>query len=126
MATTITYRLPWPPSVNSYIRHTGNRSYITHKGRAYRGEVSNVVLNEETIGGALRGRLALHIELIPPDRRRRDIDNHVKSLVDAMMHAGVFQDDEQIDELRVNRLHVESPGCADVTIHELTDNGQQH
>lgn len=68
----------------------------------------------------LKGRLAVHIELIAPTRRKFDIDNRIKSALDALMHAGVFIDDEQIDELRVKRLHVEAPGACDVTVTELT------
>jgi Holliday junction resolvase RusA-like endonuclease len=40
-------------------------------------------------------------------------------VLDALQHAGAFADDEQIDELRVKRLHVEPPGACDVTIVEL-------
>lgn len=118
MPTSYTYRLPWPPSVNCYIRRGNNRSYMTKQGKAFRGEVCDTILGEET-WGQLRGRLAASIELTPPDRRKRDIDNHIKAVLDALMHAGVFVDDSQIDKLIVTRMHVESPGCCDVTITEL-------
>jgi crossover junction endodeoxyribonuclease RusA len=94
--------------------------YLTFKARQFRAEVSDIVTNCPT--GAPRtllGRLGVLIELTPPTRRRLDIDNFCKSTVDALMHAGVFVDDEQIDELRVKRLHVEPPGCCDVVIQEL-------
>lgn len=112
---SITYRLPWPPSTNSAWRHTGKVTYLTPKARQFRLEVAEIVADCE----ALRGRLFVGLELTLPDKRKRDIDNHIKSTLDAMMHAGVFVDDEQIDLLRVARLHVEPPGCCDVTITEL-------
>lgn len=112
------YRLPWPPSVNNYIRRAANRSYMTKQGKAFRGEVCDTILGEETLG-TLTGRLAVFIELIPPDRRKRDIDNHVKAVLDAMIAAGVMNDDSQVDELQVKRLHVEAPGACDVTITEI-------
>lgn len=119
-----TYRLPWPPSVNNYIRRTTNRSYMTKKGKEFRDASVFEILGRSLHGdrplSGFTGRLAVHIELIAPDRRKRDIDNHVKPVLDAMQHAGVFEDDAQIDELRVKRLHVESPGCCDVTVTELT------
>lgn len=120
-----TYRLPWPPSVNCYIRRGNNRSYMTKRGKAFRDEVVNEVAERDssvwkTPRSKLNGRLAVHIELTLPDRRKRDIDNHIKACLDALQHAGVFHDDEQIDDLRVTRLHVEPPGACDVTITELS------
>jgi crossover junction endodeoxyribonuclease RusA len=121
MATTITYRLPWPPSVNSYWRRGNNVTYLTKKAREFRNEVCHNILNsDEPVDDMLTGRLAVHLELTLPDRRKRDIDNHIKAAVDALEHAGVFEDDEQIDDLRVTRLHVEPPGACDVTIVELS------
>lgn len=118
------YRLPWPPSVNCYIRRGNNRSYMTKKGKEFRDEVINEVAERDssvwkTPRVALSGRLAIHIELTAPDKRKRDIDNHVKAVLDALEHAGAYVNDSQIDELRVKRLHVESPGACDVTITEL-------
>lgn len=121
---TKTYRLPWPPSVNCYIRRGSNRSYMTKKGKEFRDEVVNEVAERDSSVWkiprcAMNGRLAVNVELTAPDKRKRDIDNHVKAVLDALQYAGVFLDDSQIDELRVKRLHVESPGACDVTITEL-------
>jgi crossover junction endodeoxyribonuclease RusA len=91
---------------------------MTKAGRAFRKEVIATV--EAVDPMPFSGRLAVHLELTPPTRRRLDIDNYCKSAIDALMHAGVFIDDEQIDELRVTRLPVESPGCCDATIVELS------
>lgn len=115
---TYTYRLPWPPSVNCYIRRGGNRSYMTKRGKEFRAEVV-AWITANVVGPTLSGRLFVGIELTPPDHRKRDIDNHVKPVLDALQHANVFQDDEQIDLLRVCRLHVEPPGACDVTIYEM-------
>jgi crossover junction endodeoxyribonuclease RusA len=118
VGTTITYRLPWPPSMNTYWRRGNNVTYLTKKARQFRNDVLEA-MRQETVYDTIRGRLAVHLELTLPDKRKRDIDNHIKAAVDALKHAGVFEDDEQIDDLRVTRLHVEPPGCCDVTITEL-------
>jgi crossover junction endodeoxyribonuclease RusA len=47
------------------------------------------------------GRVGVTMELYPPDRRKRDIDNYCKGPLDALTHAGVWEDDEQIDELHI-------------------------
>lgn len=116
MSMTLTYRLPFPPSINHYWRRSGHIIHVSTAGRQFRNEVV------EQCGGEimLLGRLAVNLELTMPTRRKRDIDNYVKSTLDALAHAGVFENDNQIDELRVKRLHVESPGCCDVTITELS------
>lgn len=123
--TTYTYRLPWPPSMNTYWRRGPHVTYLTAKAKEFRHFVFSEVVEQNardrhTPFIKLEGRLAVLIELTAPDKRKRDLDNHVKAVLDALEHAGVYENDSQIDELRVKRLHVESPGCCDVTITELT------
>ncbi len=65
------------------------------------------------------GRMAVSIEVFPPDRRKRDVDNLLKSLVDALQHAGVFPDDSQIIWLLVYRAAVIRGGRVVVTIRDL-------
>ena len=121
MARSQTYRLPWPPSVNTYWRKGPKVTYLSPKAKAFREDVLDALAGEEWEVPCF-SRLGVHIELTLPDRRKRDIDNHIKAVLDALQHAGVFEDDEQVDELRVKRLHVEPPGCCDVTIVELESN----
>lgn len=95
------YRLPFPPSINHYWRRVGQRTLISRQGRAFRENVIAAVFEQGRT--KIVGRLAVTIEVYPPDRRRRDLDNLTKSTLDALAHAGVFDDDEQIDELRLRR-----------------------
>lgn len=119
---TYCYRLPWPPSMNTYWRRGGNVTYLTKKAKEFRREVLAIIndANHPTII-VPPIRLAVSIELTLPDKRKRDIDNHIKAVLDAMEHAAVFDNDEQVDQLIVKRLHVEPPGCCDVTIVELNE-----
>ena len=96
--------LPFPPSMNGYWRslRTGKlagRVLISERGRAFRKAVEDIGrLHEiEKLDGALKATIWLH----PPDRRRRDIDNPIKPLLDALTHAGAWGDDSQIRELHV-------------------------
>jgi len=66
----------------------------------------------------LTGRLAVEIYVYPPDRRRRDLDNILKNLLDSMQHAGVYKDDQQIDRLLVIRMP-DIGGYVDVVIKEI-------
>ena len=98
--------LPFPPSVNHYWRHVGPRVLVSAKGRTYRKEV-NAILNRKGIE-PLEGDLFLDITLIPPDRRRRDIDNYLKALLDAMQYGGMYLDDCQIVRLTIEKLTFET------------------
>ena len=49
-------------------------------------------------------RLRVQVECFPPDKRRRDLDNLGKSLMDSLQHAKVYADDSQIDFLSFERF----------------------
>lgn len=124
MATGVSLTLPWPPSVNHYWRHPtrgklAGRHLISEKGRAYREAVAEAVLLQAR-GIHLGGRLALTIIVHPPDRRRRDLDNVLKALLDAMTHTGIWADDSDIDDLRIVRAGVQPGGRVSVTASTLS------
>lgn len=108
--------LPYPPTINTYWRRVGARTLISKRGRQYRAEVGAIAKNGSQ---RLTGRLRVHIEVSPPDKRKRDIDNLPKALLDALTHAGVWVDDSQIDDLRIMRCEVSKPGKALVRIYEF-------
>ncbi len=110
--------LPWPPSVNHYYRRVGPRTLISRAGRAFRADVGRI-LAARRLAPAL-GRLAVTVEVFPPDRRRRDTDNLLKSLLDAIQHGGAFPDDSQIVWLLTYRVQVVSGGRVVVTIRDLS------
>lgn len=98
----IALTLPWPPTVNTYWRNNRGRTHISAEGVAFRRAVA--WLAKEAKVRCLKGRLSLSVEAAPPDRRRRDLDNLLKSLLDALQHAGCYEDDSQIDFISVMRL----------------------
>lgn len=128
MIRAIHLSLPWPPSVNSYymsIRGTAGRM-LTKRARDYRKDVVALVRTKHGFPTMpASARLRLEIELRAPDCRQRDLDNHLKGLQDALMHAGVLPDDSQIDELVVRRGKNLKEGAAVVMLTELeeTTNG---
>ena len=97
----IELELPFPPSVNHYYRHIGPRTLISREGRAFREKVCSILT---AIGvQCMTGPLEMHIEVYPPDRRRRDIDNVQKALLDSLEHGGAYQDDSQIVRLVIEK-----------------------
>ena len=111
----IEVELPYPPSVNNYWRHVGwgtpiakhrdwgprPRVLISRRGRAFRKVVRSVLAGLRV--QPMTGKLHVRIELHPPDRRRRDVDNALKSLLDALEHGGAYLDDGQIVKLDVEK-----------------------
>lgn len=100
----MTLVLAWPPSINHYWRRAGRVIHISSEGRRYRGLVADACRAQRW--QPRTGRLAVEIEAHPPDRRRRDLDNLTKATLDALAHAGAFEDDEQIDWLLIRRAPV--------------------
>ena len=92
--------LPWPPTVNTYWRNFNGRTIISAKGREYRKAVADQVLIQRA-DKQIYYAVKVEIECFRPDRRRRDLDNLLKALLDSMTHAGVMQDDALIADLRV-------------------------
>lgn len=106
--------LPYPPSVNHYWRRVGARTLISRGGRAFRKAVCAILAARRV--RPLDDALAIAIELFPPDHRRRDIDNALKSLLDALAHGGAYRDDSQIAQLTVERRHVVPGGKVQVRL----------
>ena len=114
----MTLTLPWPPSVNTYWRRVGNKTILSAAARAYRAAAVAACIEQNTprLGAA---RVRVSVIAYPPDRRRRDLDNLHKGVLDALAFARVFDDDSQIDELSIIRGAVEKPGRVIVRLEAL-------
>jgi crossover junction endodeoxyribonuclease RusA len=101
--------LPLPPSVNHYWGQHGHRRYVSKAGVAFKEQVSEYVIDYRVpkLGTA---RIAMTVVLFPKDRRKQDIDNRIKALWDALANAGVFDNDEQIDTLFIERGEIKKGG----------------
>jgi crossover junction endodeoxyribonuclease RusA len=110
--------LPLPPSVNHYWGQHGHRRYVSKAGVAFKALVSEYVIDYRVpkLGIA---RLAMTVVLFPKDRRKQDIDNRIKALWDALADAGVFDNDEQIDTLFIERGEIKKGGGCRVYIDIL-------
>jgi crossover junction endodeoxyribonuclease RusA len=93
----LTATLPYPPTVNHYWCYAKGRVFISPEGRAYRRRVQGILQDVPELSGDVRLLIAMH----PPDKRRRDIDNVLKCLLDSLVHAGAMRDDSQITELAI-------------------------
>jgi crossover junction endodeoxyribonuclease RusA len=122
MSEPVVIQLGFPPSVNTYWRTIstpkGNRTLISKRGREFRKQAMYDCCVQQANARMLSGRLSVTITLYPPSKHRRDVDNYVKAPLDALTHAGVWLDDEQIDELRIVRGDIKKGGQTVIEIKE--------
>jgi crossover junction endodeoxyribonuclease RusA len=107
---TLELELPYPPTVNTYWRRKGRQVFITPRGQLFRESVWLIAKAKRI--QPIAGRLSVELDMYPPDQRQRDIDNVCKAVLDALQHAGVYEDDGQIDRLLVQRRSIIAGGKA--------------
>lgn len=98
--TEVSFTVPLvPPSVNSYVRHSRGRHYVTKEAQAFK----------EAIGICARGancaaeeyQVEAHIYLGKGDRG--DIDNFAKVILDGLVSAFVIKSDAAIRRLTLEK-----------------------
>lgn len=93
--------LPYPPSINCYWRRVGFRTLISREGRRFREDVIAIMAAWQIIPQP--GPIEISIVMHPPDRRRRDLDNILKALLDSLQYGGAYADDSQIVKLLIEK-----------------------
>ena len=111
--------LPFPPTVNTYWRTVQGRMLISKEGREYREAVGDQVTLQHGAKHFTK-KLKVEIEAWLPDKRRRDLDNLLKATLDGLAHAGVYDDDSQIVDLRIYWAK-DIGGMLKIWIEELPD-----
>lgn len=105
--------LPYPPSVNKIWRKSKNGIYLHPSVARFRKEVWALLFHKGKFENA---QVRLEVKVSPPDQRRRDLDNILKALLDAIMHAGVVNDDSQVCQLYVERLSTKKGGEIEIKL----------
>lgn len=119
----ISLRLPYPPTINHYYVRTNKGLAIGQKGKWYREQVGFLVavarLPRKFLGSE---KLKVTIRVYTPDHIRRDVDNILKCLLDALTKAKVWGDDKQIFDLRVIKDYDQKKvGYVEVTVSEIEE-----
>ena len=102
--------LPWPPSINHYYRRTEKTHLaISKRGKEYRLATKlAVALKHEP---PFEAAVTVTVHLVAPDYRKRDLDNVLKCLLDAISKADVIKDDSMIVELNVYKHKPSGANC---------------
>jgi crossover junction endodeoxyribonuclease RusA len=112
------FTLPYPPTINTYYRAFNNRIILSAAGREYKKLVKNHVILQG-LQPLKDSKLKITMRLHPRDKRKIDIDNRIKAVLDALENAGLFNDDFQIDELIIRRGVPIKDGKLYVLIEEI-------
>lgn len=107
--------LPYPPSVNHYLRHAGHAVYRTKEANNYR-EIVGWILHDMEVD-PLQGALRVSIIAYRP-RKAGDIDGILKVSLDAMNKLA-YEDDKQIVELHVFRRDDKHNPRLEIEINEV-------
>ncbi len=125
----IRLHLPWPPSVNHYIKYRviqpkGKKpivaSYLGKAAKQYYENVWSIVVRA---GANARWTTPVKITAFmhPPDRRKRDNSNLWKCIEDALAKAEVVMDDNQFVEHHDYRREVVKDGMVVVELETTLD-----
>lgn len=117
-----TITMPWPPSLNRTYRAVNGRSILSKEARDYQSRASRF-LPPGRVPAPLTGRLLVWMTLHPPKsygRRKWDVANREKLLIDCLTHQRVWLDDSQIDGLVLLRGAPDAGhGRAELVIHTI-------
>lgn len=93
--------LPYPPTVNTLWRRVGNSTLLSAEGRAYHKQVG-VIVRQVDLTRVPKPPHAVEIIAYVPDRRRRDVDNILKCILDPLYRA-IGLDDSVVERLSVEK-----------------------
>lgn len=111
--------LPYPPSLNSLYSHTKYGIYLSKAGRKYVQAIEIAIIEQRSISDPIAYNIKVDMILFTPDKRKRDIDNYSKCLLDALTKASLWEDDSLIDVLKIYRGEIsKGKGIAYLRIKE--------
>lgn len=112
----IRYELPFPPSTNNLFENASKGRRRSPRYNAWRETAGKLLMMQGR--KHVRGCVALAVDLVKPDRRKRDLSNTLKAIEDLLVDMQVIEDDSLIQALSVQ--WVESGVPCVVTITDLS------
>lgn len=94
--------LDWPPTVNHYYTVARGRKILSKQGRQYKKDAIFHMM-QQRVAKLTYDCFAVSIDAYPPDKRKRDLDNLLKPILDALTAYGAITDDSAINHLTITR-----------------------
>ncbi|WP_272690164.1 RusA family crossover junction endodeoxyribonuclease [Providencia sp. PROV152] len=120
MSNSISLILPFPPSVNACWRNINGKTLISAKGRAFRASAIAAIYTQlRPRPRGITENVSVIVKMYPPTYHRRDIDNYLKAPFDALTHANIWKDDDQVKHADITWCEVVKGGRFEITINLL-------
>ena len=109
--------LPWPPSVNTaYPTTRSGRRVLSKKGKEYQKIVWALCAKQNI--KMVRGPVQIVIQAFPPDKRKRDVDNLFKMILDGLQKAYIIEEDSLVYHLAITKNVPMPPGRVEIDLQK--------
>lgn len=111
---TVSIVLPYPISVNAMYRNVRGKGRVkTKKYIAWQMLAYNACIGHTE---RISGKVFIHISIKRPDKRKRDIDNLAKGILDYLTSRDFIDDDRNVEKLIIEWVY-DGPEGATVQIY---------
>jgi len=106
-----------PQSTNHLYRKSARGIYMTEQGRCLKRSYW-IEVKQQYKESPIQGDVFLDIKLFFGDKRKRDIDNHCKIVLDSMNEI-VYEDDSQIKKMHIEKFYDKIKPRVEVSIKKI-------
>jgi crossover junction endodeoxyribonuclease RusA len=124
MPREVSFTVPLvPPSVNSYVRHSRGRHYVTAEAKAFKEAVSVIAAVTGSRLSRPTSEYSVVVFIWLGHNKRGDIDNFSKVLLDSLVYAGVIHSDAAVTELTLRKGRDAQNPRTEITVKEIAEIG---
>lgn len=110
----IRYALPYPPSTNTLFANVKGGRVKSEGYQRWLRNAGNAIIEQGR--RKMPGNVTLSIAVVRPDKRRRDLDNCLKAVIDLLVSMAVIDDDSLVQKISIQWIPSGDP-CT-VLIHQ--------
>ncbi len=92
-----------PLSYYMYLTQNKYRKYITKKGRVYKEEIEKILIKSMEDKQIINEECKIYIEFYFDNKRKNDVDNFTKPILD-FMSGIVYEDDKLVVDLHIKKF----------------------